>query len=379
MSGTAAFGRVVFLDVLRVLIISMVIIHHAAQAYGPTGGFWPVKDTATSDWFRPFYTVNAAVGLGLLFLLAGFLLPGPYERKGSRRFLKERWARLGVPLVFFILVVNIPLMYFMSGRPDPVDLIRGLYNGAWQGAYLHLWFLGHLLLYSVVYVVWARRAGSPGRARMLPPPSHTVILVFAAALILVTWVVRWWFPVDHWVPLFYVLPAEPANLAQYLSLFVLGIVAFRNDWFRRIPLRVGLVWLVVGGRSRRSRLLAPGVQPVGRPYGDRRPRLAFARARLIGSADLHWTVRGTRGFVPRGIPQNHTVSRRNGHRQLRRLYSARLRRRQPSDGASPDSFAAGRQVLNCLRLGSLLLLRNRSRLALCAGTQGVARDDATAR
>lgn len=246
MSGTATFGRVVFLDVLRVLIISMVIIHHAAQAYGPTGGFWPVKDTATSDWFRPFYTVNAAVGLGLLFLLAGFLLPGSYERKGPRRFLKDRWARLGVPLVFFILVVNIPLMYFMSGRPDPVDLIRGLYNGAWQGAYLHLWFLGHLLLYSVGYVIWARRAGSRGRARMLPPPGHTVIFMFAAALILVTWVVRWWFPVDDWVPLFFVLPAEPANLAQYLSLFVLGVLAFRNDWFGRIPLRVGLVWLVVG-------------------------------------------------------------------------------------------------------------------------------------
>lgn len=246
MSGTAAFGRLVFLDVLRVLIISMVIIHHGAQAYGPTGGFWPVKDPATSDWFRPFYTVNAAVGLGLLFLLAGFLLPGSYERKGPRRFLKERWARLGVPLVFFILVVNIPLVYLVSGRPDPADFIRSLYGGAWQGAYLHLWFLGHLLLYSVAYVVWARRAGWRERARMLPPPSHTVILVFATALILVTWVVRWWFPVDDWVPLFFLLPAEPANLAQYLSLFVLGILAFRNDWFRRIPLRVGLVWLVVG-------------------------------------------------------------------------------------------------------------------------------------
>ncbi|MET4590781.1 hypothetical protein [Arthrobacter sp. 754] len=77
MSGTAASGRLVFLDVSRVPIISMVIIHHAAQAYGPTGGFWPVKDPVTTDWFQPFYTVNAAVGLGLLFLLAGFLVPGP--------------------------------------------------------------------------------------------------------------------------------------------------------------------------------------------------------------------------------------------------------------------------------------------------------------
>lgn len=245
-AAAGAAGRLVFLDVLRVLIISMVIVHHAAQAYGPTGGFWPVTDAATSNWFRPFYTVNAAVGLGLLFLVAGFLLPGSYERKGRERFLKERWARIGVPLVFFVLLVNIPLAYLASGRPDPAEFIRSLYGGAWQGAYLHLWFLGHLLLYSALYVAWAGRAGLRRRVRSLPPPSHGAILAFAAGLILVTWIVRWWFPVDDWVALFFVLPAEPANLAQYVSLFVLGILACRNDWFQRIPRRVGLVWLVVG-------------------------------------------------------------------------------------------------------------------------------------
>ena len=34
--------RLVFIDALRVAAIAFVIIHHAAQAYGPTGGFWPV-------------------------------------------------------------------------------------------------------------------------------------------------------------------------------------------------------------------------------------------------------------------------------------------------------------------------------------------------
>lgn len=126
MSGKAAFGRLVFLYALRGLIISMVIIHHAAQAYGPTCGFWPVEDPATTNWFRLFYTVNAAVGLGLLFLLAGFLLPGSYERKGPRLFLKERWARLGVPLVFFILVVHVPLVHLVRRRPDPGHVGRAV-------------------------------------------------------------------------------------------------------------------------------------------------------------------------------------------------------------------------------------------------------------
>jgi glucan biosynthesis protein C len=90
-------GRLACLDALRVAIIMMVIVDHAAQAYGPTGGASPVHDRAHSDWFRPFLTVNAAVGLGLLFLLAGYLVPRSYDRKGARRFLADRWARLGVP------------------------------------------------------------------------------------------------------------------------------------------------------------------------------------------------------------------------------------------------------------------------------------------
>ena len=82
--------RLVFIDALRVAAIIFVIIHHAAQAYGPTGGFWPVHDRAQNDWFTPFYTANAAFGMGLMFFLAGYFVPPSYDRKGARRFLRRR-------------------------------------------------------------------------------------------------------------------------------------------------------------------------------------------------------------------------------------------------------------------------------------------------
>src|SRR6516164_5343891 len=83
--------RLAFIDALRVAAIVFVIIHHAAQAYGPTGGFWPVHDRAQSVWFAPFYTANAAFGMGLMFLLAGYFVPPSCDRKGARRFIKGRW------------------------------------------------------------------------------------------------------------------------------------------------------------------------------------------------------------------------------------------------------------------------------------------------
>ncbi len=42
------------------------------------------------------------------------------------------------------------------------------------------------------------------------------------------------------------LPAEPAKMAQYVSLFALGVIAYRGDWLRRLPRRVGYPWLAVG-------------------------------------------------------------------------------------------------------------------------------------
>jgi surface polysaccharide O-acyltransferase-like enzyme len=236
-------GRLVSLDVVRVAVIVMVIVHHAAQPYGPTGE-WPVTDAAQSDWFRPFYTVNAAVGLGLLFLLAGYFVPQTCERKGPRRFLRERWTRIGVPLVVFAFAANLPIALAVEQPASFGGFVGSLYDDAWRPLYLHLWFLGHLMLYSAAYVTWRRFSGRAPHS--WPTPGHRSILAFTLGLIGVTWVLRWWYPVDEWVPLLGVVPAEPARLPQYVSLFVLGAMAYRGDWLRRLPSGVGRTWLSVG-------------------------------------------------------------------------------------------------------------------------------------
>jgi glucans biosynthesis protein C len=239
--------RLIFVDVLRVSIIVFVIFHHAAQAYGPTGGAWPVHDRAHSDWFRPFYTVNSAFGLGLLFLLAGYFVPRSYERKGPRRFLKERWARIGVPLVVFVLMIHLPLAYLFKSRPEPAEFIRWLYENGWQPLYLHLWFLCHILLYSAVYVLWRELAvGSEKTPSKWRPPSHAAMIWFVVALASITWIFRVSYPVDKWAPLLWVVPSEPAHLPQYVLLFAAGVAAYRGDWLRRIKTSVGIIWLGIG-------------------------------------------------------------------------------------------------------------------------------------
>ena len=242
-------GRMVFVDALRVAVIVVVIAHHASQPYGPTGGEWPITDPSTSEWLAPFYIVNAAFGMGLLFLLAGYFVPKSYDRIGAGRFLSSRWIRIGIPLAIFVLLVNVPVAFLLeSPRLSPGEFVRSLYDSGLQNAYVHLWFLGHLLLYSAAYVGWRLFADRrTGRSRRTwPVPSHGVIVGFVVVLALVTWVVRWWYPIDEWVPLFFVVAAEPAHLPQYVALFAVGVIAYRGDWLRRLSTRTGMIWLTIG-------------------------------------------------------------------------------------------------------------------------------------
>jgi glucans biosynthesis protein C len=239
--------RLVFIDALRVAAIVFVIIHHAAQAYGPTGGFWPVHDRAQSDWFTPFYTANAAFGMGLMFLLAGYFVPPSYDRKRARLFLAGRWLRIGIPLASLMLMLHLPVAYLLAGMPAPLEFLEGLYERGWQPIYLHLWFVAHLLLYCFAYTALRQISGLFKVApRKVPLASQTAIASFIVTLVLITWVVRIWYPVDKWVPFLWVMPAEPAHLPQYMALFAAGIVAYRGDWFRRMPTATGLIWLAVG-------------------------------------------------------------------------------------------------------------------------------------
>jgi surface polysaccharide O-acyltransferase-like enzyme len=247
IASNAHEKRLIFVDALRVSAILFVIIHHAAQAYGPTRGFWPVHDRAQSEWFAPFYTANSAFAMGLMFLLAGYFVPPSFERKGARRFLRERWTRIGVPLAGLVLLVHLPAAYLISGRPPLQDFIHALYEKGWQPIYLHLWFVAHLLLYTVAYVAWRQFFARSAQTRSSqPPPGFVAVVGFVLALALVTFLVRIWYPIDRWVPFLWIMPAEHAHVPQYMALFGAGIVAFHGDWFRRMRTDPGIAWLAIG-------------------------------------------------------------------------------------------------------------------------------------
>jgi surface polysaccharide O-acyltransferase-like enzyme len=250
---TSPTKRLYFVDYLRVALTVLVIAHHAGQAYGTTGGTWPVFESLRSALLSPFFAVNAMFFMGLFFLVSGYFVPLAYDRKGAAAFLKGRLVRLGIPILFFGLFVFSPIAYsWQPGRPSLTEFVRYLYRTGWQELYMHLWFLVHLLMYSIGYVVWRQLAQRVQRYAKSEPtgsnprlPTHGMILLFVVALTLIGWVVRIKYPLDRWVPIL-ILIAEPAHLPQYIGMFVIGILSYRGDWLRRLPTNTGMIWLAIG-------------------------------------------------------------------------------------------------------------------------------------
>src|SRR4030095_3288526 len=84
---------------LKVLLTVLVIAHHAGQAYGPTGGRWPIFEAERAAILGPFFSVNAALFMGLFFMISAYFLPSAFDHKGTWPCLKDRVLRLGIPFV----------------------------------------------------------------------------------------------------------------------------------------------------------------------------------------------------------------------------------------------------------------------------------------
>ena len=249
--ATPARTRLLYIDNLRILLTVLVILHHLAISYGGPGAFYYVEQGPLSDpsaiLLTLFLAINQSFFMGFFFMISSYFTPGSVDRKGAGVFLADRFKRLGIPLLFFIVVIS-PLLEYL------LVLNRGVQVSLWQflGRYLAsyrglevgpLWFVESLLIFSLLYVAW--RLLVPAGAASKEQDSRVgngAIALFAVALGLVSFLVRVGWPVGwSWQLLGLQLPYFP----QYIALFVIGIVANRRGWFGALTVAQSRLWLGV--------------------------------------------------------------------------------------------------------------------------------------
>lgn len=263
-------GRLHHIDSIRVCLSALVILHHAAQAYGPKD-WWYVEGQPKAQWIEDFAVLNAPFKMSLFFLIAAYFLPSAVDRRRNRPYVGPRLKKLGGPILvgFFLVIPVLMYAYYLSFRGyGPIGfgdyywnvyLGEGTEPGDWTGPiwpdrqFGHLWFLQHLLVYSMVYLAWRAIADRLRARRGLPQTPGTVatpqrvsgfaVLTFTLVVGVGTAALRINYPVDEWLPVAEIIQTEPADLAQHVPFVIAGVLAYRRGWLQSLPARVAYGWL----------------------------------------------------------------------------------------------------------------------------------------
>lgn len=218
-----------WVDTLRVVLISGVIVVHAATAYVTDfAGYYYDDERVTNSVVSIAFALPALMGgifgLGPLFLVAGWFSVRSLAQRGPAGFVRSRLLRLGVPLVFFVLVVN-PLADYLGNLWETDRMSFLGYLGITE--FSIMWFVVALLVCSLGYA--AVRSVWP-----LPstrPRPGTTALVVAASVISAGSLTVWQATtlLDT-----HLLNARVGAWTQAAVLFALGVLAAEAGWDGRL-------------------------------------------------------------------------------------------------------------------------------------------------
>jgi peptidoglycan/LPS O-acetylase OafA/YrhL len=230
-------SRDLYIDRLRSIMTAFVILHHTAITYGAIGGwFWyelkPSRDLS-SQLLIEFCTINQAYFMGFFFLLAGYFTPASLERKGYARFIGDRFFRLGIPLLAFIVILG-PLTAAMAHAAD-TGRFWEVFPYLIQHAVIipgPLWFAEALLIFCLAYCGWRAMFGSSLAASERVPrpvPRGSAWPLSALLTGLAALAIRQFVPVGV-----NIAALQLGYFATYVVLFAIGIAAWRYDWLRAL-------------------------------------------------------------------------------------------------------------------------------------------------
>jgi len=252
VTGGAGAPRIAFIDNLRWSMILLVVSMHAADTYSPFGNWYYGDKAATGRMaamaFGTYQVFLQAFFMSLLFAVSGYFARASLLRKGRALFLRDRFLRLGVPVVLYMLLIGPVTQFYVAhswhppgGTPFWAEWWRHIVDGEVFSESGPLWFCVALLGFCLVYagIGAARPARIDGKAGK--PPSFVALLGFIAALAAATFAIRLAIPEGRAI-----LNLELGDFGQYVLMFAAGIAAHRGGWVARWPSAAGRYWLAAG-------------------------------------------------------------------------------------------------------------------------------------
>lgn len=251
------------LDAVRALALLLGVLLHATLSYLPGSAHWYiVGDQTPSVVLSALFFVIHSFRMLTFFLIAGFFARALLMRRGEADFVRDRWRRIGLPLLLgwplvlgAIIAVIVAAAWLQAGGsapPPPKEAPPPL--SAESFPLTHLWFL-YLLLWLYAAALLAGRLAQrldPGQRlvkiadqlleRTLP---GLAVWLLAAPIALVLPAVADWTP-------WFGVPTPDHSLYPNLAACVAYGSAFALGWWLQ---RDAGRWLAILQRRRRYHLV----------------------------------------------------------------------------------------------------------------------------
>ncbi len=237
------------IDCFRAVAVLLGIVIHTSIFYFemPDPDFQVYLDTEKSLFLEVVFYLIHTYRMPCFFLVAGFFAAYLYNSKGARAFLSHRWKRIGVPLIVGTIVLY-PVLgiasYFAQSHTTGPQITETSAHAIFDSLFLHLWFLYHLLLFSILAIGVSRLIsqlplGFQGATldvfeRFTHSPAMLVLLSFPTGILL--------FLMEYWTLDQSSSPLPPLRLLGTYSLFY----AFGWFLFQRANLLQGFregIWI----------------------------------------------------------------------------------------------------------------------------------------
>lgn len=255
--------RLLYVENIRIFLIIFVIIQHLIVGYGGGSGKWYYNDPAQLDGFSWFvmtlvWLLNQSFFMAFFFMLSAYFSPGSYDRKGANAYLRDRLKRMGLPLAFYIFIVNPAIGYvawiqkanFGGSLWDFLPVYIQNRGGLDVGV---LWFVEALLIFSTAYALWRwieKRWPVPCKPRNIRHirilnslfdngPSNIQAGCFGLILGGLVFADRMLLPQTTTLK---VLGLPQGHFVQYIAYWILGTIAYRKGWFLKLTSDHGKLW-----------------------------------------------------------------------------------------------------------------------------------------
>jgi peptidoglycan/LPS O-acetylase OafA/YrhL len=238
-SPTAKSSRLPWIDHLRTAVIFLVVNVHACVTYSHVGDWYVMSaQEPTLRQKLPFIVWESHLQsffMGLLFFISGYFAWGALARRTTGAFVRERLRRLGLPTLFFMLVIHPFILLVLNPwnakfGPPLAFYRRYLLSGRFLSSTGPLWFAFALLIFCLIFA-GIRAAGSKptpvvaARTVAAKAPTGIVLALFALALGLGSFAVRLVQPIGT-----NVLNFQLCFFVQYVAFFLAGLSAAKSGW-----------------------------------------------------------------------------------------------------------------------------------------------------